>query len=161
MASKNKAPRKGAMTFSMEVMPEQKYLDKAIEQNGFCDPKRCWHKLAIACIAEKWGSDTNPHIRVDAGTVKMNYEGYRYVALQPRHVKRSMLLFDKKRYDLVHIRPYRLLFRRTTKIIPVPAERQEQINEARRNRIVEGRPDKKRPAYPTMHKRVEGFSAIV
>jgi hypothetical protein len=32
------------------------------------------------------------HVRVDAGHIKTNYRGWRYIADTPRHVKRSLML---------------------------------------------------------------------
>ena len=84
--------------------------------------------------------------------------GWRYVADTPKHVKRSLMLYDAKLYDNIRIREYTLAFRRTTKIIPLTQERKDQINDARRRRIAEGRPDRK---YTSLRKRVEGFSSLV
>jgi hypothetical protein len=160
MKTKNPAPKRGAKGFSMAVMPERKYLDAAIEDNGFCEPSKCWHKLAIAAIVLAWAPKETAHVRIDAGHVKLNYGGWRYVADTPRHVKRSLMLFDKKRYDEVYIREYVLRFRRTTKIVPLTPARQQQINAARDARLAAGSNEDKR-SYPNFRKRIEGFSGSV
>ncbi len=154
------APVIGAKVFSLEVMPSREALDKAIGANGFCHPKRCWHRMAIHALMDNLAPRENHHVRVDAGHIKVNLRGWRYVADTPRHVKRSLMLFDLKRYEDVRIRGYKLRFRRTTKIIRTTRERQDQINAAREARIAAGGDEHKR-GYPSLHKRVEGFSGIV
>jgi hypothetical protein len=158
MKSKNAAPKPGTRSFTMSVLPERKYLDKAIADDGFCRPDKCWHKVAIAAIVLAWG-ETNSRVHVDAGHVKMIYRGWRYSADTPRHVKRSLILFDKELYDQVQIREYQLRFRRMTKVIPLTQKRRDQVNAARREREKNGTPDKRN--YPNLRKRVVGFSASV
>jgi hypothetical protein len=154
------APNAGAKGFSLAVMPTRQALDKAIDQNGFCDPRKCWHFVAINALMERLEPEAKHHVRVDAGHIKTNYRGWRYIADTPRHVKRGLMLFDLRRYDEVYIRQYTLRFRRTTKIIPISRDRQDQINLARAKRIAAGGDEHKRN-YPDLHKRVEGFSGIV
>ena len=148
----------GTKTFVLEILPDREDLEEAIAANGQCDPKNCWHRVAITKKMQDFGVDTNYHVRIDAGHIKLNYKGYRYVADTPLHVKRSLMLFDDDKYDLVRIRKYRLKFRRTTKIVETTPERREQINDNRRRREREGRPD--RTDY-NLRARVAGFSGIV
>lgn len=70
------------------------------------------------------------------------------------------MLFDLKRYEEVRVRSYTLRFRRTTKVISVTRERQDQINAARLKRIAAGGDEKKRK-YPNLRARVAGFSGVV
>lgn len=156
----NPSPIQGAKGFLMSVMPNRVHLCEAIEKDGFCDPRNCWHKVAISAIVEAWGPGGPMKVRVDAGHVKLNYRGWRYVADTPRHVKRSLMLFDKKRYDEVHVREYNLRFRRLSQIKPLSRERKDLINKNRLARIAAGNGENKRK-YPNMRQRVEGFSAIV
>jgi hypothetical protein len=158
MKIKNPIPKPGTKGFLMAVMPERKYLENAIALEANCRPERCWHKLAIAAVAIAWG-ENNSRVLVDAGHVRLNFRGWRYRADTPRHVKRSLMLFDRKLYDQVHIREYNLRFRRTTKIVAISQKRQEQINAARRKREAAGKRDQRH--YPNMHDRVVGFSASV
>lgn len=161
MASTVKAPpRAGIKGFPLDVLPTKDCLDKAIASNGFCSPGKCWHFVAISKLLERLEPGAIHHVRVDAGHVKLNYRGWRYVADTPRHVKRSLMLFDKKRYDEVYIRQYSLRFRRTTKIEPYTKERKAQIDAARERRIAEGR-DHYPPPPVSLRKRVEGFSSVV
>lgn len=158
MNSKLSQPAFGAKTFSMEVTPDRTKLEAAIADGASCDPRRCWHFLEVAAILHRWDPSGRHHVRVDAGHVKINYGGWRYVADTPMHVKRSLMLFDKKMYEEIRIRSYVLTFRRTTKIAPHTRERAAQIDSARKKRIAAGKPDRK---YPSMRARVEGFSSIV
>lgn len=159
MKTKNPAPKTGSTGFPMMVMPDREQLDKAISDDGFCHPSKCWHKVAVNAILMAWG-ETNARVKVDAGHIKLNYKGWRYVADTPRHVKRSLMLFDKKLYDEVRVREYSLRFRRGKKILAVSAKRREEINAARIARVEAGGNERKR-AYPSMRKRVEGFSSVV
>ena len=131
MFRKNKVPKQGAKGFLLTVLPSRKHLDKAIELDGFCKPDKCWHKVAIAAVLQQIDPNGNHHVRIDGGHVKFNLLNWRYVADTPRHVKRSLMLFDKRLYDQVYIRPYNLRCRRTTKVVKVARERQDQINQAR------------------------------
>jgi len=153
-------PKEGTKGFLLEVLPNREHLDKAIEANGFCHPQKCWHRMAVYSLMERLAPGENHHVRVDAGHIKVNYKGWRYISDAPSHVKRSLMLFDAKRYDEVYIRRYKLRFRRSTKIIPVSRERQDQINAARKERIAAGG-DEHRRNYQDLRKRVEGFSVIV
>jgi hypothetical protein len=157
---RNSAPAAGTRGFAMTVIPSRECLLKSIDDNGFCDPTKCWHKVAISAVMAVWAPNEKSKVRVDAGHIKVNYRGWRYVANTPLHVKRSLLLFDKKRYDEVRIRPYTLRFQRNTKIVAVTRERRDQINANRTARIAAGGDERKRN-YPNMRKRVEGFSGIV
>lgn len=161
MSTSRKAPPKeGTKGFQLKVLPTRECLNKAIDSDGFCHPKLCWHFVGINVLMDKLEPEAKHHVRVDAGHVKLNYRGWRYVADTPRHVKISLMLFDKKQYDKVYIRQYTLHFRRTTKIEPYTSERKDQINAARARRIAENR-DTYPPPPVSLRKRVEGFSSIV
>lgn len=160
MAKSKDAPKPGTKGFLLKVTPSRDCLQEAIAQNGFCCPSKCWHYVAINKLMEQFEPGVKHHVRVDAGHIKLNYQGWRYIANTPRTVKRSLMLFDLKRYDEVHIREYSLRFQRTTKIIPFSKERKAQIYAARDRRIEEGRDYYPRPAV-SLRKRVEGFSSIV
>jgi hypothetical protein len=157
---KNRVPVAGAKGFSMSVMPAREHLDKAINQDGFCDPAKCWHKVAIAAIADGWKPGGPTKVVVDAGHIKMTYRGWRYVADTPRHVKLSLMLFDKKRYDDVNIRNYTLRFHRVKKVEKMSEKDKIRINANRELRVAAGSDERTR-RYPDMRKRVEGFSSIV
>lgn len=144
----------------LKVLPTRDCLQKAIDANGFCGPKECWHFVAINKLMERWEPKARHHVRVDAGHIKLNYRGWRYVADTPRHVKHSLMLFDKKLYDNVYIRRYSLRFRRTTKILEYTKARKAQIDAARDRRIAEDRDHYPRPPK-SLRARVEGFSGIV
>jgi hypothetical protein len=156
----NSAPKQATKGFLLKVMPSLDCLNEAIALDGQCDPRNCWHYVGINKKMDEIAPGERHQVKVDAGHIKVNYHGWRYVADTPRHVKRSLMLFDKGHYEALRVREYSLRFRRTTKIIEQDnssPERKAQINAARRKRIAEGKPDK---VY-NLRKRVEGFSAIV
>lgn len=159
--TKNPAPTIGTKGFAMLVMPSRDHLEAAIADNGFCHPSKCWHKVAIFAILLAWfpGARAND-VKVDAGHIKLNYRGWRYIADTPRHVKRSLMLFDAKRYDEVHVREYTLRFRRTTKIVSATAAQRKQFSDRYFERIAGGWVPPK-SGNPSLKKRVAGFSSIV
>ena len=99
------------------------------------------------------------HVRVDAGHIKLNYQGWRYIADTPGHVKRSLMLFDKGLYEDLRTRTYSLRFRRTTKIVPLSAAQLRQKNATRLEGIARGNATY-RKKY-NLRTRIEGFSGIV
>jgi hypothetical protein len=153
-------PKGPPKAFRLKVTPDREHLNKAIEANGVCDPKKCWHRMGVYDQMEQLEPGANHHIHVDAGHTQLHFQGWHYIADMPRHVKLSMLLFDAKQFDKVRVRSYVLNFRRVRKVIKVPRERQDQINAARRERIAAGG-DEYRRGYPNLRKRVVGFSSIV
>lgn len=159
---KNPAPKEGSKTFNMNVIPSKEALEKAIADNGMCKPSKCWHKVAIFAILIAWFPDARANdVKVDAGHIRLNYRGWRYIADTPKHVKRSLMLFDKEFYERLSIRAYILKFRRTTKIVPITAkQRAENAAEYRRRRN-QGWVPPRPPEGTSLRKRVEGFSSIV
>jgi hypothetical protein len=96
---------------------------------------------------------------VDGKFIKFNYGRYRWRATTPNTAKNSMLDFDNpKRHHLVKPHRYTVNAVRGTKITPFTRERQDQVNEARRVRIAEGRRDKDY-GRRTTHQRVIGMAA--
>ncbi len=158
--SKITTPKIGVKGFPLSILPTKEHLDKAISSNGFCDPRKCWHFVAINSLLERIAPGERHMVKLDAGHVKLNYRGWRYIADTPAHVKRSLMLFDLKRYDEVYIREYKLRLRRTTRIIPMTREQKVRINANRKNRVLAGGDERKR-RYPNMRERVAGFSGVV
>lgn len=153
-------PRKATKGFRLEVMPNDEDLQDAIAANGQCSPTECWHFMAINKLLERLAPGERHMVKVDAGHVKCNLRGWQYIADTPRHVKRSLMLFDQGRYDKVYVRQYRLSFRRLRQVEKMTAERKAQINRNRAARIANGG-DERRRKYPNLRARVEGFSGIV
>jgi hypothetical protein len=154
----NRVPKPGCKSFTISVLPSRDCLATAIGQNGFCHPRKCWHFVAISAIMTRLDPDGKHHrVKIDAGHVKLNYKGWRYIADTPLHVKRSLMLFDDQKYDQVLIRRYNLKFRRTTKIVPITAERAEQIRSLYHQKVASGYVPKK----VNLRARVAGFSGIV
>jgi hypothetical protein len=121
-------------------------------------PSKCMEKVAIArSMIEKFGNltDAQLHVRVDAGHINLNWEGYRRVADTPKIAKASLIRFDQKKPVAPH--SYTLHFRRTTKVVKVSRDRQDQINERRRVRASNGAPDKVANRL-TLHRRVVGYA---
>lgn len=162
MTKPNKAPKPGTKGFLLHVMPDKDALTEAIIQNGQCEPRFCWHKVGISKEMVKLDPDFDlKSVVIDAGHVKLRYRGWRYVADTPRHVKRSLMLFDARLYDDLYVREYALRFHRATKIVPTSPERTKQISEAQKARKIEGREKPYSRPQVGLRKRVEGFSSIV
>jgi hypothetical protein len=126
--------------------------------NGECRrATRCMEKVAIARSLSKAFPDESPqkfHVRVDAGHIRFNVDGYRWQADTPKIAKAALIKFDHKLSVLPH--NYTIVATRGGKITPMTAERQKQINMARAERIKQGRPD---ASYKdlTLRQRIIGF----
>jgi len=131
----------------------------------------CMEKVSIERALRKIDPKGGDHkVRIDAGIVKFNLNGYRWRGITPKVAKRSLIQFDKegKARDkaakagikfISRVKPhsYRMEAERLTKIVPFTRERMEQVYEARERRKIEGRPDKKK--YD-LHYRVVGLGAV-
>lgn len=158
---RKQAPRLGAKSFKLRVQPSTKALKEAIEQNGACDPNKCWHKVAIFGIFKKWYPEIHSNwVQVDAGHVKVRYRGWWYLADQALFAKESLLLFDKQQYHLVLPRPYTLYFRRQRKVSKKPdAEARERLDGINSGEDLKAR--RRRADYKKdMHFRVVGYAMI-
>jgi hypothetical protein len=157
MSSANASPKAGVKSFSLEVLPDRDHLETALSENGQCNPTDCWHYVAITALMDALAPGEKHNVKVDAGHIRLNYRGWRYVADTPRHVKRSLMLFDLGRYDEVRIKCYKLRFRRTTRIMPVSDARKAYMRDKQRARRAVGNRKNDR----TLRARVEGFSGLV
>lgn len=116
---------------------------------------RCMEKLAVArALNDVFPDETSHHVRIDAGHIRFNADGHRWIANTPKIARRALIEFDHKRPVRPH--SYKLTAQRTTKILPNPRKRQDQINTARRKRIAAGVPDKTYTAQ-SLRKRIIGF----
>jgi hypothetical protein len=121
---------------------------------------KCMEKLAVTSALVRQlkippEDIASLHVRVDAGHIKFNYRGFRWLADTPSRVKDWLIRFDRGETVRPHV--YSIAARRTTEVIPFTKERQEQINLARQKRIREGRPDRNY-TDPSIHQRVIGFA---
>jgi hypothetical protein len=139
-------------TFNVKVCRED------IEVGKCRDPHRCMEKVAIArALTEEFGENKVERLRIDGAQIKFNLNGYRWHATTPKKAKRCLIAFDAKRPVAPH--QYAVTAIKGTKIQKISAERQDQINRARRARIAAGTPDKKRTGQ-SLHQRVIGLGAV-
>jgi len=109
------------------------------------------------------------HTRVDAGAIRFNYKGNRYQSHLPRIAKRNLIQFDREKKARARaarkgekfaskVRPFNFVIEaiKYRKVEAITAERQKQVNEARRVRKAQGRPDRQ---Y-NMKGRIEGLSLM-
>lgn len=131
---------------------------KDIEEGACRDPHRCMEKLAIyRALTEMLGEGKVDRLRIDGAQIKFNYNGFRWHATTPKKAKLSLIAFDQKK----PVGPHRYVVTaiKGTKIQKVTAERQQQVNLARRARQDAGTPDK--PRYgQSLHQRVIGLGAV-
>lgn len=141
-------------------------------RDGLCGlPGRCMEKIAIERALREIDPKGGDHkVRIDAGIVKFKLRGHRWSAPTAKIAKVSLIQFDKEDKtrnkarklgetfeSKVKPHQYKLQAVKGEKISPMTPERQKQINEARRKRIAEGRPDK--TTY-NLHKRVVGLANV-
>jgi len=128
---------------------------------GFCDPRKCFGKVAIARKLDQEFPQLQSHkVRVDAGHIKANIRGYRWLADTPKILRAMLINFDnKKKRHLVTPFDFTIVFVRMSKIDPAKkftAERRVQIAAARRNREAKtGTTDR---ARYTLRKRIVGYT---
>lgn len=113
-----------------------------------CTASLCMEKVAIARALDKidpGAAARGQHhkVRVDAGHIKFNYQGYRWKAETPKAARRALIMFDnKKTRPEVKPHSYKLTAIKGTKIKkgqPLSAERKKQILQAQRDRQKAGR----------------------
>jgi hypothetical protein len=133
-------------------------VTKADIENGECRiATQCMEKVAIArtLMNEFRGkSDAELRVRIDAGHIKFNLRGCRWIADTPKIASYSLQKFDRK--ELVKPHSYVVVARKAGTIKKVSRDRQNQVNAARRARIRAGQPDKIY-ARKSLRKRVVGF----
>ena len=100
-------------------------------------------------------SDADLRVKVDAGHIKFNLRGFRWLADTPKVAKDSLIRFDRK--EAVSPHNYVVVANRRTKIVPPSPERQARVNENRRIRIRAGNPDKPAKGL-TLRKRIVGYA---
>lgn len=160
MSKRTRKPRPGSEKWNLRVMPSRKALVQAISQNGYCNPTDCWHYVAIFALLSGWFPETKKNwVRVDAGHVKVRIGDWWYKADTPAHVKRSLMLFDKRRYEEVRAQEYTLHFRRDYKVRPMREATKKELQNYAASRT--GGVDKGKRQTRGLRARVEGFSALV
>jgi hypothetical protein len=139
---------------------------------GRCGLKsKCMHKIAIERRLRQLDPGGGDHkVRCDGQLVKFNFHGWHYQALLPKSAKMLLIQFDKERLpraralkkgiafvSKVPPHSYRLEGQRGTKVRDFTEERMAQVYSARRQRRIEGKPDKRN--YDLRY-RIEGLGAV-
>ena len=133
-----------------KVNVTQQHID-----DGACRlASKCMEKLAVQdALRHEYPRQQDPFsVRIDGAHCSFNAEGYRWKADTHRVAKKALIDFDHKKSVAPH--SYTLEAERKNKIIRNSRDRTKQINDARKRRAAEGRPDKK---Y-TLHRRVVGLA---
>ena len=140
-------------------------------QNAECRiPAKCMIRVATERKLRELDPKGGDHkVRVDASGIRFKLRGHKYFSPLPKKAARAMVQWDredkarkKAKRDGVafmsQVKPFQFIAEaiKGAAIKPLTAERQKQINEARRKRILAGKPDKQN--Y-TLHKRVVGLAA--
>jgi hypothetical protein len=140
-------------------------------QNAECRiPAKCMIRVASERKLREIDPKGGDHkVRVDATGIRFKLRGHKYHGPLPKKAAKAMVQWDaedkarkKAKRDGVEfhsqVKPFTFTLEavKGAAIKPLTAERQKQINEARRKRILAGKPDKQN--Y-TLHKRVIGIAA--
>lgn len=148
-------------TFKIPVSVCRKDID-----DGKCrNPSSCMEKLAIFRGAtELLGEGKIDRLRLDGAQIKFNYNGYRWYSTTPKTAKLNLIKFDawaRKRIGPCPVAPHKftVVAIKGTKILKISAERQHQVNLARKARKDAGTPDKKGTGQ-TLSQRVIGLGAV-
>jgi len=136
-----------------------------------CDPRRCMYHTAIArALSDDFKCGiADLHLTVRATGIKFHHRGWRWHAVLSKAMEVNIKQYDRawkiwqkariKNPDIEFSPPinphsFSFLATRQTKIIPISRERQDKVNQNRRERIAAGKPDKK---YHSMSERVVGM----
>jgi hypothetical protein len=162
MPRKKLFEEKRIITLKYKVHTSQEDID-----NGVCKlTHKCMERIAnIRALVEHLGlkdrDEINAlHVKVDAGTIRFNYGGYRWEAKTPRTPKNALMIYDdEKRGGKAAVRPhsYTVTAQRTSKVEPFSRERQDQINAARNLRKKAGKPDRVYVGH-NIHERIVGYA---
>lgn len=158
-----KPAKREIVTLKVRATVTQDDIDGGIS----CDANRCMGKVAMARELDRQFPEKGKghKVRVDAGHIKANINGYRWLADTPRILAKNLKIYDKEKRRRAAGLPctvepfeYNAMFRRQTKIKPsrpVSAARRRQIVAARKAReAATGIPDRSR--Y-TLRARLVGF----
>jgi hypothetical protein len=140
-------------------------------QNAECRiPAKCMIRVGTERKLREIDPKGGDHkVRVDASGIRFKLRGHKYHGPLPKKAAKAMLQWDRedktrkkaKRDGIAftsQVSPFQFTLEavKGPAIKPLTAERQKQINDARRKRILAGKPDKQN--Y-TLHKRVVGLAA--
>src|SRR5262245_30451076 len=75
------------------------HTSKADIEEGECRlASHCMEKLAVTrALKREFPGESNFHVRVDAGYIKFNVQGYRWKGETPRIAKASLIAFDMRK----------------------------------------------------------------
>jgi hypothetical protein len=155
-----KLEKKTIITMKYKVNTTQRDID-----DGECRSTiKCMERIAnIRATTEYLGLDRAKinalHMKVDAGTIRFNYDGYRWEAKTPRKAKDALIVYDDPKKGKAFVKPHRytVVAHRTSKVVPFTRERQDQINAARERRRKAGKPDRTYVGH-NIHERVVGYA---
>jgi hypothetical protein len=131
----------------------------------------CMEKVAIERALRKFDPSGGDHrVKIDGGNFVFNLRGHRWRGFVPKAIKKMIIAYDHERpkqnkaqklgqpfTSKIGPHEYTIEAHKQEKIQPFTRERQEQVNEARRRRVAEGRPDKQK--YDLRY-RVEGLGNV-
>lgn len=144
-------------TMDISASTEQRDINEALECKGRRKVDLCAEKVSFnRALMDQLGEGTY-HVRIDAGHITFNYDGYRWVASTPKVVKNALIMFDDpKKYGRDAVRPHRFKVHaiKSSKIAKASPQRKAKINAARRARVLSGAPDRK---YPSLRQRIIGY----
>lgn len=138
-----------------------KVLDSDITKGKCLLANKCMVKVAVARTLDQEYPMVGSHkVRVDAGHIKFNARGYRWIADTPPEARIALINYDNKhKRHLVKPFSFKVMARRVSKIRPGGAftkERRRQIDIARRAR--ETRTGIKEHKRYTLRHRVVGYA---
>lgn len=163
------------VTMTYRVHTTDGDIENSALNDGCRNPHLCMERLAnLRALIRLLGEGKVERVRLDGAQIKYIFGGYRWAATTPKVAKVSLIRFDhilnqgrkKVTPELIaelkkKIKPhsYTVVAYRGTKIQKVTAERQHQINEARRARHLAGLPGPEEKPL-TLRDRVIGLGAV-
>lgn len=144
--------------------------------NGCRDATKCMEKVAITRALSEAPFRIPPYkskVRIDAGSIRFNYDGSRWAASTPKVPKKALIVYDRITTSLKRKKPtseefdksvaevigphsYSFVAQRGSKLRALTRERMDQINLARRIRDAKNKAEGKKVTRYTLRDRVVG-----
>jgi hypothetical protein len=159
-------------TKTVETIRVKAHVGQRDIEEGKCGLiSKCMGRIALERALRNLDPKGGDHkVKIDGGNVSFVLQGHRWRGFAPKELKCPLIQFDKERKAreraerlglpfVTKVKPFTFTVEahKGAKIQPFTRERQEQVNEARRKRAAEGRPDKRN--YDLRY-RVEGLGHV-
>jgi hypothetical protein len=158
------------VTLPYRVKVTNTHIEHAASNDGCRNPMSCMETVGGKESLEALLGESVQHYRVDTGSIKFNWDNYRWFAPTPKKPKVCLVDFDRILYgkrvnpeliqklkDEIGPHSYMVVAQRGSRIRPNTPARQEQVNAARNRRHASGLAG---PNRQSLRRRVIGSGSV-